>query len=106
METPIFTTTAMVMLLVILAVQLAITGCSLYRHYLETDLMNRPPQKPLFERMVERADRDKLPADHELRTLAADLKRVVEKCEGPAVLVPIWAKARRRWCSYTGEPLI
>ena len=61
---------------------------------------------PLPERMLARANRDKLPEDHELRVLAKELNRLIETTAGAALIVPAWARARRAWCRYTGERLV
>ena len=42
---------------------------------------------PLPERMLARANRDKLPEDHELRVLAKELNRLIEMTAGAALLV-------------------
>ena len=62
--------------------------------------------------MRARADMDKLPADHLLRTLAdrfdLDLCRYMgqsEKCTAGQCLSS-WAKAQRAWCVYSGEAMI
>ena len=55
-------------------------------------------------RMRARADADDLPADHPLRVRAAELDAVDP--ENPRQLLGRWARARRTWSDYTGEPLI
>lgn len=64
------------------------------------------PVPPLPERMLQRADRDMLPEDHEIRTLARELNRLIELQAGAATLVPAWARARLAWKAYTKEPLV
>ena len=66
----------------------------------------------LTRRMVARADADGLPADHELRVKAwAFDQAAVGFCADPQT-VPVqsfmghWARARRCWCDYSGEPLL
>lgn len=62
--------------------------------------------------MRARADKDKLPADHLLRTLAdrfdLDLNGYMaqERTCTPGQFLSSWAKARRAWCAYSGEQLI
>lgn len=70
--------------------------------------------KDLPERMIERADADRLPADHRLRVLAKALEAVeTAHIQGPGPneataksMLGAWARARRVWCEYTGEPLL
>jgi len=68
--------------------------------------------KDLSVRMRERADADKLPADHELRTHADKLDAAVDGFFGQpqtmqvAQFVGTWARCRRAWCNYSGESLI
>ena len=69
-------------------------------------------QKDLPERMVVLADADGLEADHAMRTAAEELRKACDAYfqKKPAVSVfkfaGCWARARRVWCDYTGEPLI
>lgn len=66
----------------------------------------------LAERMVQRADADELPADHPLRTLAAAYEAAetgffaVDQTHNVAQFMGSWARARKAWCTYSGEPLI
>jgi len=62
--------------------------------------------------MRARADHDKLPTDHLLRTLAdrfdLDLCRYMDqqgKCTAGQFLAS-WAKARKAWCAYSGEVIV
>jgi hypothetical protein len=59
----------------------------------------------LGNRMIEVAERDRLPVDHPLRLLAKEFNEAVESGDSRRLLGS-WAKARRAWCDYTGEPLI
>ena len=66
----------------------------------------------LAGRMVIRADKDGLPEDHDIRTkaqafedaavgfYAADQTHTVKQLMGS------WARAKRVWSEYTGEPMI
>lgn len=69
-------------------------------------------ETPLWERMVAKADADSLAGDHPLRTLAAPLQTAAEGFYGQPQTVNVarfmgcWARARKVWCDYTGEPLI
>jgi hypothetical protein len=66
----------------------------------------------LPSRMRAKADADALPADHDLRTLADKLDAAVNGFYGTPQTMPVsdfvrsWARARKAWCHYTGEPLI
>lgn len=63
-------------------------------------------EKSLYDKMLERADKDGLPKDHELRTKAVAFKEAIESDGlGKKIFGP-WARARRAWCEYTGEPLL
>lgn len=68
--------------------------------------------KDLSDRMRERADADGLPADHALREHADKLDAAVDGFFGQpqtmkvAQFVGTWARCRRAWCEYSGEPLI
>lgn len=62
--------------------------------------------------MRKRADADGLPPDHELRRRAEEFDRAtIGHMATPRTVdvksfVGAWARARKAWCSYTGEPLI
>lgn len=66
----------------------------------------------LGERMIQRADADGLPADHELRVKSAAFSEAAAGFYGDPQTVDVktfighWARARRAWCDYTGDPLI
>ncbi len=66
----------------------------------------------LPSRMRAKADADALPANHELRVLADALDAAVVGFYGTPQTVPVsrfvgdWARARKAWCTYTGEPLV
>lgn len=66
----------------------------------------------LSDRMLARANKDKLPADHPLRMLAAQFNVAADGFYGDPQTVTIkqfmgyWARARRAWSDYSGEPLI
>jgi len=71
--------------------------------------------KSLPERMVERADKDNLPADHPLRIRAKELEGAIEVYPRHHIpkssmalhfFIGAWARARKVWCEYTGEELI
>lgn len=66
----------------------------------------------LVRKMRTRADADNLPPAHELRELAQAFEEGVkgfyatpQTCDAKSFLGR-WARARRAWCDYTGEPLI
>ena len=69
-------------------------------------------QSDLGAVMRARADKDNLPADHLLRTLAdrfdLDLNGYMakERICTPGQFLASWAKARKAWCAYSGEALI
>jgi hypothetical protein len=70
--------------------------------------MPKNKEPALYEKMLELADGDKLTADHILRQRANELKEIIE---GPGEITPKrflgrWARARKAWCEYTGEPLV
>jgi hypothetical protein len=66
----------------------------------------------LSRRMRNRADNDKLPADHAMRTTAeawdtaSDGYFAVPQQVSTRAFVGAWARARRVWCDYTGEKLV
>lgn len=66
----------------------------------------------LSKLMRERAERDRLPKTHKLRTAADafDAAVVAWVTDHPTIAIGdfmyAWATARKTWCSYTGEPLI
>lgn len=66
----------------------------------------------LSSRMIDRADLDDLPSDHDLRTKAAQLDIATAGFFAEAQTCSVkkfmgcWARARRAWSDYTGEPLI
>ncbi len=68
-------------------------------------------QNDLAHRMTALADADKLPADHELRTLARTLEETVRGFYAEPQTHTIqqalgaWARARKAWCAYTLEAL-
>jgi predicted lipoprotein len=69
-------------------------------------------QTDLSKKMRERADADALPASHELRMRAdafdratADYFSTPQKAT-PAQFTGAWARARRVWSDYSGEPLL
>lgn len=55
--------------------------------------------------MLERAERDNLPSDHELRVRAIAIEEL-KPDHGVKRLLGRWARARRVWSDYTGEPLV
>lgn len=66
----------------------------------------------LNEQMTARADRDGLPAGHDLRLKAEAFKVAAAGywSDPPTVSIKefmgCWARARRAWSEYSGEPLI
>lgn len=66
----------------------------------------------LGDKMRARADLDGLPADHEMRQLADAFDKASYGYAGEPQTVTVkqfmghWARARKCWCDYTGEPLI
>lgn len=56
-------------------------------------------------KMVEIADRDKLPENHEMRIKAAEFDKATRGGEAKKTL-GAWARARRVYCDYTGESLV
>lgn len=66
----------------------------------------------LSNRMIDRADLDNLPADHDLRLKAAQFDMAAAGFYAEAKTCSVekfmgcWARARRAWSEYTGEPLI
>lgn len=67
-------------------------------------------ETPLAKQMIERADRDGLPEDHAMRRTAQAFDEIsVNYAMGkstPKSLLGAWARARRCWCNYTGEPIV
>ena len=66
----------------------------------------------LSEKMLARAEADKLPAAHPLRVNAAEFDTATKGFFAEPQIVPVaafmgaWARARKAWCQYTGEPLL
>ena len=63
----------------------------------------------LAKKMMARADADNLPDDHKLRELAlAFEKAALSISDGGDIkrMLGCWARAKRCWSEYTGEPLI
>lgn len=65
----------------------------------------------LYDKMIARADADKLPSDHELRVKALAFNNAAKSYYIDAscdvkTFMGHWARARRVWCDYSGEPLI
>lgn len=66
----------------------------------------------LAEKMLARADANDLPLDHPMRLTAAafeirsaDYFADPQRCTMQQFL-GCWARARRVWCEYSGEPLV
>jgi hypothetical protein len=66
----------------------------------------------LAQKMRARAGVDALPADHKLRVLADSFDAAAkgfyanpQTVKAPAFFAE-WARARRAWCAYSGEPLL
>ena len=72
--------------------------------------MNNDTQ--LAKKMLARADADSLPADHALRLKAAAFEQAAAGFFGEIQTVNAmqfmghWARARRAWSDYSGEPLL
>lgn len=60
----------------------------------------------LAARMRNRANMDKLPPDHEMRTAAEQFDKAHDEQWGPKPFLGAWARARSVWCHYTQEPLV
>ena len=66
----------------------------------------------LAQKIIERADRDGLADDHALRRAALAFELATNAFYAPeqtatvAQFVGAWARARRAWCAYSGEPLV
>lgn len=66
----------------------------------------------LAQQMRAIVERDNLPADHELRLLADDFDEAAAGYWGEPQTKTVkqfmgaWARARRAYCNYTGEPLV
>lgn len=71
-----------------------------------------PSVTNLGKKMIERADRDKLPADHPMRVRALEFNDAADKYLAQPQLMAVaafmgfWMRARRTWCNYTGDALI
>jgi hypothetical protein len=74
-----------------------------------------PNQPDLDKRMIQRADKDGLALDHALRVRARELNEALtnllngepdpDMAKAKRAL-GCWARARRAWSEYTGEPLL
>lgn len=68
--------------------------------------------KTLAQRMRNRADADNLPADHPLRVQSVAFDKAyreymfVPTTMPVAQFIGVWAKTRKVWCDYSGEPLL
>jgi len=66
----------------------------------------------LGEKMIARADADGLPADHEMRIKGKAFSEAATGFYGHPQTVSVkqfmgcWARARRLWSEYSGEPLV
>jgi hypothetical protein len=66
----------------------------------------------LSEIVLARADRDCLPADHSLRKFAAEFDTASETCikepvlENTKKMLGAWARLRKQWAEYSGEPVL
>jgi hypothetical protein len=66
----------------------------------------------LGEKMIARADLDGLPAEHELRAKGAAFSTAAAGFYADPQTVDVkqfmgcWARARRCWSEYSGEPLL
>jgi len=55
------------------------------------------------EKMVARADADRLPAEHPMRLRAAELAEAKKNYLNPRAYMHVWQRAFDTWHSYTGE---
>ncbi len=66
----------------------------------------------LSDAMIAKADECGLPDQHNLRVLARQFNEATAGCYSdppthtPKQLIGAWARARKAWCDFTGEPLI
>lgn len=66
----------------------------------------------LFEKMIAKSDSDGLPDDHDLRLKAKAFNDAAqgfcasEQTCDIKTFMGTWARARKAWCDYSGEPLI
>jgi hypothetical protein len=66
----------------------------------------------LAQKMFALCERDNLPPDHALRVRAEEFDEATKGYVAVPQTVPVakfmgaWARARRAWCAYTGEPLV
>lgn len=66
----------------------------------------------LSKNMTERANADRLPADHPLRRLAVEFDLAsdgyfaTEQTVSVQKFLGAWARARRAWCDYTRDKLV
>jgi hypothetical protein len=66
----------------------------------------------LSERVIARCDSDGLASDHPLRVLAAEFNESVATAISDPVLdnskkmLGAWARLRKEWSAYSGEPLM
>lgn len=69
-------------------------------------------QTELSLRVRARCDSDNLPAEHELRVLAEQFnvavgrQRVEPTPDNAKRVLGCWSRLRRKWCEYSGEPLL
>ena len=61
----------------------------------------------LAEKMIRRADQAGLPEDHDLRVRAKEMDAaIVNPAFDAKKMLGCWARARKVWSIYTGEPLV
>ena len=60
----------------------------------------------LPDEMIQIADRDRLPDDHPMRIKAIELNGVLAGEASAKSVVGAWARARKVYCEYIGEPLV
>jgi len=71
-----------------------------------------PNTPSLTDQMRLRADADRLPETHPMRLLATAFDEATQgfdakpKTTDFRTFLSAWARARRAWCYYTGEPLV
>ncbi|GAB3021423.1 hypothetical protein [Bowmanella dokdonensis] len=61
---------------------------------------------PLAKKMLQRANQDRLAEDHPLRIHANALAKLDPDTATAKQVLGHWARAKKAWCEYTGEPLI
>jgi len=60
----------------------------------------------LSKTVIARADKDNLAGNHCLRDAAEAFDKEVLSADNPRKILGSWAKLRRLWSEYSGEPLL